>query len=276
MAARPGRLRRRTSSERLPIAVEEDLLAADAAQHAEAGDRVGAERRQPADLLALLALAFLERLDHERQAGDQERDADEHDDAEQRRRREQHRRDDEVGSDRPASRAVMSYAPPARSASFETVATTSPVVRRVRIAGPVRAAWCATTWIIRKLACSQLLTAARCRSVPATAWMTPSPRSAPAQASSTPSRLSRCPRRWRGRGPTAAAPARASRRSRRSCRARACRPGGARPKAGTASANACRACPGRRREAASSARQCMRRAGEIGHDESVAERTPSR
>ena len=35
----------------------------------------------------------------------------------------------------PASRAVMSNAPPARSASLETVATTSPVVRRVRTAG---------------------------------------------------------------------------------------------------------------------------------------------
>ena len=84
----------------------------------------------------------------------------------------------------PASRAVMSKAPPARSASFETVATTSPVVRRPRTAGPVRAAWCATTWIIRKLACSQLLTATRCRSVPATAWTTPRPNRTPAQANS--------------------------------------------------------------------------------------------
>ena len=39
----------------------------------------------------------------------------------------------------------MSNAPPARMASFETVATTSPVVSFARTAGPPRAAWCATT-----------------------------------------------------------------------------------------------------------------------------------
>ena len=79
-----------------PVALEEDPLAADPTQHAEPGDRVGAERGHPAHLLTLLALAFLERPDHERQAGDEDRDPDEDDDAEQLRRRQQHRGDDEV------------------------------------------------------------------------------------------------------------------------------------------------------------------------------------
>ena len=55
----------------------------------------------------------------------------------------------------------MSNAPPARIASFETVATTSPVESRPRIAGPARAVWCATTCASRNDACSQLLTAKR-------------------------------------------------------------------------------------------------------------------
>ena len=45
------------------VAVEERLLAADPAQHAQAGGGVGAERGQLADLLALVALARLQRLD---------------------------------------------------------------------------------------------------------------------------------------------------------------------------------------------------------------------
>ena len=49
----------------------------------------------------------------------------------------------------PANRAVTSNAPPARIASLETVATTSPVESLARIAGPERAAWCATTWTSR-------------------------------------------------------------------------------------------------------------------------------
>ena len=49
----------------------------------------------------------------------------------------------------PASRARMSKAPPARSASFETTATTSPVDSSPRIASPDRAAWCPTTWASR-------------------------------------------------------------------------------------------------------------------------------
>ena len=40
----------------------------------------------------------------------------------------------------PASRARMSKAPPARSASFETIATTSPVESSPRTASPVCAA----------------------------------------------------------------------------------------------------------------------------------------
>ncbi len=61
----------------------------------------------------------------------------------------------------PASRAVMSKAPPARMASFETVATTSPVDSRLRTAGPDRAAWCATTCASRNEAWSQFRTANR-------------------------------------------------------------------------------------------------------------------
>ena len=75
----------------------------------------------------------------------------------------------------PASRAVMSKAPPARIASFETVATTSPVECPFLIAGPVRAAWCATICAIRKEAWSQLATAKRCRITPAAAVVAPSP-----------------------------------------------------------------------------------------------------
>ena len=84
----------------------------------------------------------------------------------------------------------MSNAPPARDASLETVATTSPVVSRARMAGPARAAWCATTWISRKDARSQLSTAMRCRRTPATAWITPRPSSTATQrpsAASSPS-----------------------------------------------------------------------------------------
>ena len=83
-----------------PVAVEEDPLAADAAQHPQAGDGVGPDRGQPAHLLPLLALARLERPDHRRKARDEDRHPDQDDDAEQRRRREQHRRDDEVRGDR--------------------------------------------------------------------------------------------------------------------------------------------------------------------------------
>ena len=53
----------------------------------------------------------------------------------------------------------MSNAPPARIASFETVATTSPVESCPRTAGPVRAAWWATSCAIRNEAWSQLKTA---------------------------------------------------------------------------------------------------------------------
>ena len=59
----------------------------------------------------------------------------------------------------PARRAVMSKAPPARSASFVTVATTSPVDSRPRTAGPERATWWLTTWTRRNEAISQFCTA---------------------------------------------------------------------------------------------------------------------
>ena len=68
----------------------------------------------------------------------------------------------------------MSKAPPARMASFETVATTSPVECSFLIACPVRAAWCATTCAMRNEAWSQFETANRCRMTPATAVVAPS------------------------------------------------------------------------------------------------------
>ena len=75
----------------------------------------------------------------------------------------------------PAPRAVMSKAPPARRASFETVATTSPVETRARTAGPHRATWCETTWMSRNEARSQFCTARRWRITPANPTMIPSP-----------------------------------------------------------------------------------------------------
>ena len=69
------RLRERDADARVPhllraraVAVEERLLAADPAQHAQARGSVRAERGQLPDLLALLALAGLERPDHRRRA----------------------------------------------------------------------------------------------------------------------------------------------------------------------------------------------------------------
>ena len=67
----------------------------------------------------------------------------------------------------------MSNAPPARIASFETVATTSPVECRARTAGPERAAWWPTNCANRNDACSQLETAARWRITPAAACTAP-------------------------------------------------------------------------------------------------------
>ena len=67
------------------VPAQEGLLAADAAQHPQAGDGVGAEGREPAGLLALGGLAALERADDEGRAGDEQRHADEDDEAERRR-----------------------------------------------------------------------------------------------------------------------------------------------------------------------------------------------
>ena len=82
------------------VAVEERLLAADPAQHAQARGRVGAERGQLADLLALLALARLQRLDHVPSSEHEHRHADQHDEPEHDRRREQDDGDDDVRDDR--------------------------------------------------------------------------------------------------------------------------------------------------------------------------------
>ena len=81
------------------VAVEERLLAADAAQHAQARGGVRAERRQLADLLALLALALLQRLDHDAERERQHRHAEQDEQPELRRGREQDDRDDDVRDD---------------------------------------------------------------------------------------------------------------------------------------------------------------------------------
>ena len=82
------------------IPTQEGLLAADAAQHAQAGDRVGTEPDQRAGLLTLGELAGLERADDEGEAGDEHGHADEDDEPERGRGAEQDERDDDVGHDR--------------------------------------------------------------------------------------------------------------------------------------------------------------------------------
>ena len=83
----------------LPVTVEEGLLAPDSAQHAEPRGGVGAERGEEADLLALLPLPELERLDHEAERDREQRYPDQHEDAERGRGPEQDRGDDEVRDD---------------------------------------------------------------------------------------------------------------------------------------------------------------------------------
>ena len=67
------------------VAREERLLAADSPQHAQPGGRVGAERGQLADLLALHGLTRLERLDHEAHQQDEHRHSEQDDEPERRR-----------------------------------------------------------------------------------------------------------------------------------------------------------------------------------------------
>ena len=139
--------------------MEERVLAADPAQHAQPGGRVGAESGQLPDLLALLGLAGLERLDHRPHQQHQHGHAEEDDEAERHRRGEQDDRDDDVGDDRAGE----------PRGDVESPAGAHGVVRDRRhdlaggvlflIAGPVRAVWCATTWAIRNEACSQFETA---------------------------------------------------------------------------------------------------------------------
>ena len=90
---------RRTPSELQLVAVEEGLLAADAAQHPQPRGGVGAERRQLADLLALLALALLQRPDHDAERERQHRHAEQDEQPELRRGGEQDDRDDDVRDD---------------------------------------------------------------------------------------------------------------------------------------------------------------------------------
>ena len=103
-----GRLRQRNADACLshllravPVAVEERLLAADPAQHAQPGGGVRAESGQLPDLLPLLGLPSLERLDDRPHQKDEHGHADEDDEAERHRRGEQDDRDDDVRDDRP-------------------------------------------------------------------------------------------------------------------------------------------------------------------------------
>ncbi len=82
-----------------PVAVVERLLAADAAQHAQAGGGVGAERGELPDLLALRALTRLERTDDAGEREHEDADADQHDEPEHDRAGQEDRRDDDVRDD---------------------------------------------------------------------------------------------------------------------------------------------------------------------------------
>ena len=102
-----GRLRKRNADAGLPhllravpVAVEERVLAADPAQHAQPGGGVRAESGQLPDLLALLGLPGLERLDHRPHQQHEHGHAEEDDEAERHRRGEQDDRDDDVRHDR--------------------------------------------------------------------------------------------------------------------------------------------------------------------------------
>ena len=102
-----GRLGRRDADAGEPdalgavaVAVVERLLAADSAEDAEPRGRVGSERREAADLLALRPLPYLERPDHEAEGDDEDRHADQHRQPELDGGREQDHRDDDVRDDR--------------------------------------------------------------------------------------------------------------------------------------------------------------------------------
>jgi hypothetical protein len=81
--------------------VEERLLAADPAQHAQAGGGVRAESGELSDLVPLLALPLLERLDHKGEQEHEHRHAQQHDQAEHDGRGQQDDCDDHVRDDRP-------------------------------------------------------------------------------------------------------------------------------------------------------------------------------
>jgi hypothetical protein len=68
----------------LLVSAQEGLLAADAAQHPQPGDRVGAERREVSGLLALQGLPALQGADDEGQARDEHRTAEKDEPAERR------------------------------------------------------------------------------------------------------------------------------------------------------------------------------------------------
>ena len=91
------------SSSRGPgaVAVQEGRLAADAAQHPQPGDRVGAERGQLAGDLALDVLPPLQRAQQRTEQQHHRRYADQHDQAEQHGGAQQQHRDDRVRRDGP-------------------------------------------------------------------------------------------------------------------------------------------------------------------------------
>ena len=81
------------------VPAQEGVFAADAAQHPQPRDGVGAQPDQPAGLLALVGLALLQGPDDEGEEGDEHRDADEDDEAQGARRAEEDERDDDIADD---------------------------------------------------------------------------------------------------------------------------------------------------------------------------------
>jgi hypothetical protein len=84
----------------------------------------------------------------------------------------------------PAPRAVMSMALPMWAISEVPTLTTSPVATRLGSVPPSRLACHAVTCTVRYEALSQLVTANRCRMMPAAAWVRPSASSASDHAAS--------------------------------------------------------------------------------------------
>ena len=152
----------------VPVALDEGVLAADAAQHPQAGDRVGAE------LVSLPGLVTLGRWRvcngwTSRRGGDEHRHADEDDEAERRRGAEQDERRRRRSDDRSGESALPRRRPTDAHRVGLTVATTSPVGTARVSASPVSAALWPMSWATRNAPCIQFVTASRCRITPAPA-----------------------------------------------------------------------------------------------------------